>query len=115
MGTTVLDTGLQNRDGLHVYGHCLRGVPGGVAILVLNTSPTETTTLSMPVPANRSTLTASTLTAASVMLNGRALALGTNDQLPVLDGQATAIGPLDFAAASITFLALPAAGNSACR
>jgi hypothetical protein len=39
MGTTVLDTGFANRAGMHVYAHCLRGVPGGVAMLVLNTDP----------------------------------------------------------------------------
>jgi hypothetical protein len=48
-------------------------------------------------------------------LNGRPLALGPNDQLPMLDGQATAVGPLNFAPASITFLALPSAKNTDCR
>ena len=37
MGTTVLDAGFANRAGLHVYAQCLRGVPGGVGMLVLNT------------------------------------------------------------------------------
>ena len=115
MGTTVLDTGVENRAGLHLYAHCLRGVPGGVAMLLLNTSSTETTTLSLPVPADRYTLTARELTAGSVMLNGRPLALATNDQVPSIAGQSAAIGPLNFAPASITFLALPSANNSACR
>jgi heparanase 1 len=115
MGTTVLDAGVQNRAGLHLYAHCLRGVPGGVAMLLLNTSPTETTTLSMPVAADRYTLTARELTAGSVMFNDRPLALGTNDQLPTMAGEATAVGPLNFAPTSITFVALPSAENSACR
>jgi hypothetical protein len=115
MGTTVLGTGLQNREGLHAYGHCLRGVPGGVSLLVLNTSRTETTTLDMAAAATRYTLTASELTAGRVMLNGRPLALGANDQLPSVDGEATAPGSLSFAPASITFLAVPSANNNVCR
>jgi heparanase len=29
MGTTVLDAGVKNGAGLHVYAQCLRGTPGG--------------------------------------------------------------------------------------
>ena len=36
MGTTVLDSGVPIREGLHVYAHRLRGHPGGVALLVIN-------------------------------------------------------------------------------
>ena len=115
MGTIVLDAGVQNRAGLHIYAHCLRGVPGGVAMLLLNTSPTNTTTMSMDASAERYTLTAPELTAGSVMLNGRPLALGTDDQLPEMAGQATAMGSLELAPASITFLALPSATNNACQ
>lgn len=115
MGTTVLDSGVRTRAGLHVYAHCLRGVPGGVAMLVLNNSPDQATTLRTPVAANRYTLTAQELTAGSVMLNGQPLQLGPEDRLPMLAGQATAAGALEFAPASITFLAIPFAKNEACR
>lgn len=37
MGTTVLDPGVANGPGLHVYAHCLRGTPGGVSLLAINT------------------------------------------------------------------------------
>ena len=36
MGTTVLESGIPIQDGLHVYAHCLRGTPGGVALLAIN-------------------------------------------------------------------------------
>jgi heparanase len=90
-------------------------VPGGVAMLVLNNSQEDETTLNMTVPADRYTLTARELTAGSVMLNGRPIALAESDELPTMAGQSTASGPLTFAPASITFLALPSAKNSACQ
>ena len=71
MGTTALDTGVQNRAGIHVYAHCLHGVPGGVVMLVLNTSRTEPMSLRMAVAADHYTLAAPELTSRSVMLNGR--------------------------------------------
>ena len=37
MGTTVLDPGLSAASNLHLYSHCLRGQPGGVALLAINT------------------------------------------------------------------------------
>lgn len=115
MGTTVLDAGVPIRSGQHVYAHCLRGAPGGVAMLVINNSPTEASSLRVPVAANRYTLTARELNAGSVMLNGQPLRLGPDDRLPMMAGQATAAGTLTFAPASITFLAVPFAKNVACR
>ena len=76
MGKTVLDAGIPIREGLHVYAHCLRGTPGGVALLVLNTSTAEPTTLQLPVASDRYTLSARELTAGSVMLNDTLLSLG---------------------------------------
>lgn len=115
MGTTVLDAGVENRAGLHVYAHCLRGRPGGVALLVLNTSATEPATLQVPVAAERYTLSARTLTDGAAMLNGTTLSLRAGDQLPPLTGAAMAAGAHSFAPATITFVALPSASNAACR
>ena len=36
MGTTVLDAGASSTPGLYLYAHCLRGKPGGVALLAIN-------------------------------------------------------------------------------
>lgn len=40
MGTTVLKAGPSPAPTLHLYAHCLRNSPGGVALLVINTDRT---------------------------------------------------------------------------
>ena len=115
MGTTVLESGVPIQAGLHVYAHCLRGTPGGVALLAINNDKTASRTLTVPAPGERYTLSSSNLESRSVQLNGTAIALGGNDDLPPLAGVPSAAGNLTFAPATITFLALPGAGNSACR
>lgn len=116
MGTTVLDPGVANGPGLHVYAHCLRGVPGGVALLAINTSRTQPTSVTLPTPAERYTLTAAgqELGDAHVRLNGHELALGANDEIPDLRGSRLPPGPVDFAPATITFLTVADAGNGGC-
>lgn len=115
MGTTVLDSGAPIAEGRHVYAHCLRGVPGGVAILAINNSRAQATKLELPVAAERYTLSAPSLDDTSVQLNGQTLMLGTGDALPELHGEPTAAGSVELAPRSITFLALAGAGNAACR
>jgi hypothetical protein len=115
MGTTVLDSGFANRAGMHVYSHCLRGVPGGVAMLVLNTDRQKAGSLVLPPAADRYTLAAESLTDKTISLNRAPLQLGPNDALPTMAGQATAVGELAFAPASITFLAIPLAKNETCQ
>ncbi|MGE0258289.1 MAG: hypothetical protein AB7T18_05990 [Alphaproteobacteria bacterium] len=115
MGRTVLDSGVPIREGLHLYAHCLRGTPGGVALLAINNSPTRSTSISLPTGADRYTLTAGQLESRDVRLNGRELRLGTNDQLPDLQGSRVPPGSAELAPASITFLQLADAGNRSCR
>ena len=115
IGTTVIESGVPIQAGLHVYAHCLRGRPRGVALLVINTDKAAPRTLTLPVPAERYTLTSNDLQSNTVQLNGKELALGGNDELPSLTGVSTASGNVVFAPASITFLALPEAGNDACQ
>jgi hypothetical protein len=117
MGTTVLESGVPTQAGLHVYAHCLRGKPGGVAMLVINTDKTTAHSLAVPKASERYTLSVggSDLQTKTVRLNGADLALGTNDALPALAGSQTAAGTSSFAPVTITFLAMPDAGNAACR
>jgi heparanase len=116
MGTTVLESGIPIRAGLHVYAHCLRGVPGGVALLVMNNDQATSRTIALPAAAQRYTLTTpAELQSRRVQLNGSELKLGDNDALPNLAGSATSAGELAFAPTTITFLALPGADNNACR
>ena len=114
MGTTVLESGVPTQAGLHVYANALRGTPGGVAVLVINTDRDAARTLrsrqppgDIPCPPRaRGT---------EVRLNGIELKLGGNDDLPELPGKPVASGVLSFDPATITFPASPDAGNKDCR
>ena len=57
MGSTVLDAGPLESQ-LHLYAHCWRGHPGGVTLLAINLSRTETKSLELPSSADRYTLSA---------------------------------------------------------
>jgi heparanase 1 len=115
MGTTVLDPGVKNDAGLHVYAQCLRGTPGGVALLAINTDKTASRTLTIPMAGQRYTLSSDRLDGTRVQLNGTALALGEADALPAFEGAAMAAGNVTLAPTTITFLTVPTAGNSVCR
>lgn len=115
MGTTVLDPGPSPSANLHLYAHCLRGQPGGVALLAINADKDTEQTLQLPIGGERFSLTAADLTSSTVDLNGKQLELGPDDALPVLHGFGVHSGTITFAPASITFLTLPKAGNAACK
>jgi hypothetical protein len=113
MGTVVLDAG-PSREGLHLYAQCLRGQAGGVALLAINNSRSATTSIDLPGPSLRYTLSADTLTSTSVQFQGQPLRLLANDRLPVLKGRPSAADRQDLAPSTITFFALPSAANPAC-
>lgn len=115
MGTTVLESGVPIQEGLHVYAHCLRGSPGGVALLAINNSRTRPTSLTLPVEADRLTLKAQQPEASQVLLNGQELGLGADDTLPAVQGIHIPPGNVELAPESITFLAIAAARNGSCR
>jgi len=115
MGTRVLDSGVPIRAGLHAYAHCLRGTPGGVALLLTNTDRQASQALTLPTKAERYTLAATDLLGRQVQLNGTDLTLGRNDDLPRLAGAPIPAGDLTLPPATITFLAVPGAGNRSCR
>ncbi len=115
MGATVLDPGASPAAPLHVYAHCLRGQPGGVALLAINTDRDSSHSVELGVPWERYTLSARQLESRTVLLNGTPLELGANDAVPGLSGVRTVAGEVTFPAASITFLAVPGAGNAVCK
>jgi heparanase len=114
MGTTVLDSGVEIAEGRHVYAHCLRGAAGGVTLLVINNSRTETT-IEVPLESRRYTLSAEPLRSGDVEVNGAALKVDDSGDLPAIEGAATVPGSVSFAPGTITFLAIERSGNSACR
>lgn len=115
MGTTVLDARVPVEQGQHVYAHCLRGTPGGVAVLAINNDPAAPRTLTLPVEGERYTLSAQDLQSEEIELNGTTLALGEGDALPAMEGEAFAAGEVTLEPATITYLALPGAANPACQ
>lgn len=114
MGATVLDAG-PSEPGLHLHAQCLPDRPGGVTLLAINTSRTEEHSLELPMAAERYTLTAQTVDAADVWLNGRELRLQTDDALPGLQGTRISAGHVRLAPTTMTFLAVPGAGDGSCR
>jgi hypothetical protein len=115
MGAIVLDPRIAKHENLRVFAHCMKDTKGGVSMLVLNTDPAAEQTLALPVGGARYSLTASTLTSKTVLLNGAEIAATPDGSLPTLEGQAVKPGTIRFAPASITFLTMPAAGNASCR
>jgi hypothetical protein len=115
MGSTVLDSGVPIQTGLHVYAHCQRGTTGGVSLLIINTDRNAPHSLMLPTASLRYTLEAASLRDADVRLNGRPLALDPGDELPPIAGVPTTANTVTFKQATITFLAISAAGNNSCR
>lgn len=104
MGTEVYDTGEPIREGAHVFAHSHRDGKEGVCYLIINNSTTETTSVELPEPAVRYTLSADSLRAPVMKLNGRPLVLSNENGLPDLSGEEQAAGTLTLAPATITFL-----------
>jgi heparanase len=115
MGTTVLESGIPIQAGMHVYAHCLRGVPGGVALLVINTDSRDPRVLSTPTPSIVYALTARQMQDKEVLLNGKNLSLRPDDRLPELTGNQRPSGPLRFGPRSISFVGFAKANNNSCR
>jgi heparanase 1 len=115
MGTVVLDAGIPIEHGLHVYAHSLRGKPGGVALLAINTDQSAPRFLTLPIAGERYTLSAADLQKGNVLLNGTELKLSDRDELPPLSGVPSAAGRASFEPGTITFLALPEANNKDCQ
>ncbi len=115
MGGTVLDPDPSPATSLHLYAHCLRDHPGGVALLAINADRQVSHDIAVPAPSQRYSLTANNLMDTAVQLNGSELRVGADGDLPRLDGKRIHAGRVTFAPASITFLAIPNAGNSSCQ
>ncbi len=115
MGTTVLDSGVEIQEGLHLYAHCTPERPGSVTLLAINNSLTKRSAVRLPVGGERYTLSADRLQAMQVSLNGHPLGLGTDDALPTLSPASFPPGTVRLEPATLTFLVLPEAHHPACR
>ena len=110
----MLKPGTSPAVSLHLYAHCLRNVPGGMALLAINTDRNASEALNVNARCERYTLTAAKLEDTHVELNGKELELGPGDSIPSLAGAPAHSGQIALAPASITFLAVPEANNASC-
>lgn len=112
MGAKILEAG-PIQPGLHIYAHCQRGVPGAVTVLAINLQ-SESAAINLRGPVDLYALTAPALQSRTVLLNGMLLALGPRDTLPQIKPTRLPSGDVTLAPASVTFIAVPQAGNDAC-
>ena len=111
----MLDAGAPPVPSLHLYAHCLRDQPGGVALLAINTDRGAAQTFELATSADRYTLTAAKLEDSVIQLNRSTLELGAGDTVPELNAAQSSSGQLTLGPATITFLIFSNANNSSCR
>ncbi len=114
MGATVLAPNASSNSTVRIYAHCSKLDAGGVTLLALNTSTNESSELSLPLPAERYTLTGEALSSTIVSLNGIPMQAAADGSLQPMKPQHAAAGTIRVAPESITFLEVPAARNRNC-
>lgn len=113
MGPRVLASPASPSPDLRLYAHCLRGHPGGVALMALNTSAAAQD-LDVGRRAQAWTMTGQPLDSGNVLINGTAPGLAATGALTGLAG-ARVDRTLHIPGQSIAFLAVRTAANPACR
>lgn len=107
MGNKVYATGEEIREGAHVYCHSRKDGEEGYVYLVINNSLTETTKVTLPKDAERYTLSGDgKVRSRKMQLNGTALSLGENDELPELKGVHQPKGEVELEPATCTFFVI---------
>ena len=106
MGETCYDTAEPIREGAHVFAHSRKDGKAGCVYLIVNNSA-ETTSVELPKAAEVYALTGNgKLRSRTMLLNGKELVLGENDELPELSGMAVEAGKLEVAPGGCTFIVL---------
>ena len=106
MGKICYDSGIATQEGAHVYCHSRKDGKEGCVYLVINNSWTETTTVELPKTAEVYALTGNGgMRSRTMLLNGKELTLGENDELPALTG-VTMEDSVDIAPGGCTFIVL---------
>ena len=113
MGSTVLAAPKSPSPDLRLYAHCLRGRPGGVGLLALNTG-TVPQTFGVGRGAMAWTMTGRPVDTRAITINGSMPSLDAEGNLTGLKGAPVA-GALRVPGQSIAFAAVPGAANPACR
>jgi hypothetical protein len=115
MGTVVLDPGTPKDGVVRVYAQCAKAGRGGVTVLALNTDSTHAQSITLSRAAERYSLTASDLTSDRVLLNGGELKAEPDGSVGPLKSAHANPGVLQLEPASVTFLVISSAHNSACE
>ena len=106
MGKTCYDAHEPIREGAHIYCHSRKDGKDGYVYLIINNSR-DTTLVDLPTEGTRYTLTGNgKIRSRTMLLNGRELKLGANDQLPDLSGAYQEAGTLKLPPYSCTFLVI---------
>ena len=106
MGNTVYATDEKLREGARVYAQSRKDGKEGVVYLVINNSWTDITTVELPKEAEVYALTGNgKIRSRTMLLNGRELVLGENNELPELTGKPVT-GTLEIAPGGCTFIVL---------
>ncbi len=113
MDKVVLASPRSPSPDVRLYAHCLRGSPGGVALLALNTG-TVAQRLALGGRASVWTMTGTPIDTRSIKVNGNAPMMTSAGDIAGLDARPVG-GRLALPGQSITFAAMPGAGNPACR
>ena len=69
MGPVVLDPGVARDKGIRIYAHCMKGTKGGVGLLALNIDTSNEQAITIPLAADRYSLTAPDLASRTVCSN----------------------------------------------
>ena len=113
MGSTVLAAPAAPAPGVRLFAQCLRGTPGGVALLALNTTAAPAR-LPLARPGRAWVMTADQLDGRIVRINGSVPTVDSRGTIGRLT-PAPATGALALAPHSISFVAVPTAANRACH
>ena len=105
MGKTCYASGEAVREGAHVYAHSRKDGKEGYCYLVINNSA-EVTNVELPKAADAYILTGNgKMRSRTMLLNGKELKLGEDDQLPALEPVSVS-GTVELAAGSCAFVVL---------
>jgi heparanase len=114
MGTRSLDPGVLPTNNVRVYAQCMNGSRGGVTLMILNMDKASVLSLKVPVAGERYTLSSPDLFSKVALVNGKELRVASDGTLPSIEAQASKAGIASFAPLTVTFFAMPSAGNPQC-
>lgn len=107
MGETVYDSQEANREGAHVYAHSRKDGEEGMVYLVINNSKADITRVELPKESFIYRLNGNGNMRSPIMyLNGNALVLGENDEIPAMNGELQEAGIVEIAAGECAFFVI---------